>query len=135
MNGLKKLFSLTSNEAQTNLKCFQWPKDAFCSLNKSEKWFKIVKKLRLTPYSFLGAFFQSQFSRELYIQSSSNQANKRFSRPKEAFLILLKKSQKWSKIVKKLRLTPLLFGTFLNVNFCDNFTMFGPFLMFWKKAT
>ena len=35
---------------------------------------------------------------------------KRFLRPNESFLRILKKSQKWSKIVKKLRLTPLLFG-------------------------
>ena len=35
-------------------------------------------------------------------------SKKRFLRPKEAFLSILKKSQKWSKIVKKLRLTALL---------------------------
>ena len=45
--------------------------------------------------------------------------------PKEAFLSLLNKSQKWPKIVKKLRLTPYFTrfgGPFFKVNFLENNT-------------
>ena len=62
----RKFFeNYTSNEAETKLKRFLSPKGAFLSLfKKSQKWSKIVKKLKKTKsWPFLELFSKSIFSR------------------------------------------------------------------------
>ena len=101
-----------------NKKRFLRPKEAFLSiLKKSQKWSKIVKKLRLTPlllveiWPFWGLFSKPILSRNIH-PMKLKPSKKRFLRPKEPFFSLLKNSQKWSKIVKKLRLTPFFWSKF-----------------------
>ena len=59
------------------------------------------KKVKVNPFTFFeGTFFQSQFSRELYVQWSSNQPKNAFSGLKKlfsAFLTNLKNDPKSSK--------------------------------------
>ena len=74
----------TSNEAQKpSWKRFQWPKEAFFSLfNKSQKWFKIVKNLRLTPLLFFGGLF---FKVNFFQNYTSNKAQ---TKPKTLWLYI-----------------------------------------------
>ena len=55
------------------------------------------QKVKVDPFTFWGAFFQSQCSRQLYVQWSSNQAKNAFNDQKKlfkAFLTNLKNRQK-----------------------------------------
>ena len=67
---------------------------------------KVKKNKKLAIF---GTFFKVDFF-ENYTSNEAETKLKRFLSPKGAFLSLFKKSQKWSKIVKKLRLTPLLYS-------------------------